>query len=246
MWPGWFFLVLYQVLDTGHVTLPWLFGAWSGAGALVGLYTFRAHWARSTPARCSPSGCAANGRSACGSRAVHARDPVDLHDLLPAPLRHLLAGIGEIKLSQLARAGDRAGGGLQSALIALAAKRFQRDTREAVRFLALGGVSGRRHGGLERRRYPTPVHAMTGVFGPKWPARPLVPYTGLGVTSAVSPGVPLRGCGRCAPPAITSGSRSWSSRPPVASWVGPSSWVPGARPEAGRRHGHYVVLAGGS
>ena len=42
------FLVAYVVLkEEGLTSLSWLFGAWSGAGALVGLWTLRAHFARS-------------------------------------------------------------------------------------------------------------------------------------------------------------------------------------------------------
>ncbi len=42
------FLVAYVVLkEEGLTSLSWLFGAWSGAGALVGLWTLRAHLARS-------------------------------------------------------------------------------------------------------------------------------------------------------------------------------------------------------
>ena len=65
-----------------------------------------------------------------------------------------IAGIGEIKLAQLALGPVTVmAAGLQSALIALAAERFQRvdPRRHAVARPGWPG-HGRRHGGLERRR----------------------------------------------------------------------------------------------
>ncbi len=79
--------------------------------------------------------------------------------------------------------------GVQSALIALAAKRFQLDTHRAVRFLLLGGIGAFAVTvAWTALVYGAPVHAMTTVFGPSWPAaRVIVPYAGLALaTSAVA------------------------------------------------------------
>ena len=65
------FLVAYVVLkEEGLTTLAWLFGAWSGAGALVGLWTLRAHFARSRRGELAAVlGRERAGRRACASPA---------------------------------------------------------------------------------------------------------------------------------------------------------------------------------
>jgi O-antigen/teichoic acid export membrane protein len=181
------FLVLYEVLrHTGHVTLPWLFGAWSGAGALVGLYTFRAHWARSRRrvllAFWVRSERAVGVRFA-GQFMLATSWTYMIFYLLVLVIS--IAGIGEIKLAQLALGPVTVmAAGLQSALIALAAERFQRVTRDAMRLLVLGGlIMAGATVVWSVAVYVTPVHAMTSVLGPTWPAaRPLVPFMGLSFT----------------------------------------------------------------
>ena len=64
------FLVAYVILKgEGLTTLAWLFGAWSGAGALVGLWTLRAHFRGRGEASSCGSGTTANEASACASPA---------------------------------------------------------------------------------------------------------------------------------------------------------------------------------
>ena len=137
------FLVAYVVLkQEGLTTLPWLFGAWSGAGALVGLWTLRAHLRGLGPAPpAALLGRERTGRRPALRRPVHARHVMDVLHLVPAALRAPAGSIGVFKLSQLALGPITVLlAGVQSALIALATKRFQVDTRKAVRFLLSAGV----------------------------------------------------------------------------------------------------------
>ena len=137
------FLAGYAILrHLGLTTLPWLFGAWSGAGALVGLWTTRAHLARSGRRRLlrfwDASERAVGVRFAGQFMLVTSWTSFITYLLLfVLPL----ASIGEFKLAQLALGPITVLlVGLQSALIALAAKRFQVDPRRAIRFLALGAA----------------------------------------------------------------------------------------------------------
>ena len=98
-----------------------------------------------------------------------------------------LASIGVFKLSQLALGPITVLlAGVQSALIALATKRFQLDTHKAVRFLLIAGVGSFAvtmvWTGIV---YGAPTHVMVSLFGRNWPrARAIVPYAGLAVAFA--------------------------------------------------------------
>ena len=98
-----------------------------------------------------------------------------------------LASIGVFKLSQLALGPITVLlAGVQSALIALATKRFLVDTRKAVRFLLIGGVGSFAltmvWTGLV---YGAPSHFMASLFGRNWmAARAILPYAGLAVAFA--------------------------------------------------------------
>jgi O-antigen/teichoic acid export membrane protein len=180
------FLVGYAALrHLGLVTLPWLFGAWSASGALVGLWTLRAHFTNTGRRRLlrfwdeSERGV---GLRFAGQFMLVTSWTYFISYLLLFVLS--LAAIGEFKLSQLALGPITVLlAGLQSALIALAAKRFQVDTRRAIRFLTLGAA-----GTVALTLawtivvYAAPLHTMTAVFGRNWPgARKIVPYAGLAV-----------------------------------------------------------------
>ena len=125
------FLVAYVVLrHAGLTTLPWLFGSWSGTGALVGLWTLRAHLTgagRRRMLRFWDESERGVGLRFAGQFLLVTSWTYFISYLLLFVLS--LASIGEFKLSQLAL-GPIAVllAGLQSALIALAAKRFQIDT----------------------------------------------------------------------------------------------------------------------
>ena len=137
------FLVAYVVLkQEGLTSLAWLFGAWSGAGALVGLWTLRAHFARTRRRQLlefwdrSERGV---GLRFAGQFMLVTSWTYFVSYLLLFVLP--LASIGVFKLSQLALGPITVLlAGVQSALIALATKRFQVDTHKAVRFLLIGGV----------------------------------------------------------------------------------------------------------
>jgi O-antigen/teichoic acid export membrane protein len=192
------FLVAYAVLrHAGLTTLPWVFGAWSGTGALVGLWTLRAHLARAGRRRLlgfwdeSERGV---GLRFAGQFMLATSSTYLISYLLLFVLP--LASIGEFKLSQLALGPITVLlVGLQSALIALAAKRFQVDTARALRFLALGAIGAF---GLTLAWTAlvcaVPVHTMTAVLGRSWPrARGIVPYAGLGVALSSVAGAAIAG-----------------------------------------------------
>ncbi len=180
------FLVAYVVLRrAGLTTLPWLFGAWSGAGALVGLWTVRAHLAGTRHRRLlrfwdeSERGV---GLRFAGQFMLVTSWTYFISYLLLFVLP--LASIGEFKLAQLALGPITVLlAGVQSALIALAATRFQSDTQQAIRFLLFGGLGACAVTlAWTALIYLAPGHVMHAAFGPKWPAaRVIIPFAGLAV-----------------------------------------------------------------
>ncbi|HEX4434822.1 MAG TPA: hypothetical protein VH012_08325 [Acidimicrobiales bacterium] len=180
------FLLAYVVLkEEGLTTLSWLFGAWSAAGALVGLWTLRAHFARTRRRQLlqfwdqSERGV---GLRFAGQFMLVTSWTYFVSYLLLFVLP--LSSIGVFKLSQLALGPITVLlAGVQSALIALATKRFQVDTHRALRFLLIGGVGSFAltmvWTGLI---YGAPLHVMASLFGRNWSAaRVIVPYAGLAV-----------------------------------------------------------------
>ena len=173
--------------DAGLTTLPWLFAAWTGTGALVGLWTLRVHLARSGRRRLlrfwDESERAVGVRFAGQFMLVTSWTYFITYLLLfvlPLP------AIGEFKLAQLALGPITVLlVGLQSALIALAAKRFQVDPARAVHFLTVGAAGAFAVTvAWTALVFETPVHVMTAVFGSNWPAaRVIVPYAGLALAT---------------------------------------------------------------
>jgi Na+-driven multidrug efflux pump len=159
-----------------------LFGAWCSAGALVGLTTTRSHLQR-------------GGRQLLdfwvkSERAVGIRfaGQFMLVTSWSYVIFYLLVfvisieAIGLFKLAQLALGPIAVmGAGIQAALIALVAKRFQVNKHKAVRFLLLAGVAIALVTLVWTAIvYFAPLHTMTTLLGPTWPrARALVPYSGL-------------------------------------------------------------------
>ncbi len=183
------FLLAYVVLEQeGLTTLAWLFGAWSGAGALVGLWTLRAHFARARQRQLlrfwdrSERGV---GLRFAGQFMLVTSWTYFVSYLLLFVLP--LASVGVFKLSQLALGPITVLlSGVQSALIALATKRFQADPHKAVRFLLWAGVGSfavtMAWTGLV---FGAPLHVMASLFGQNWTAaRVIVPYAGLAVAFA--------------------------------------------------------------
>jgi O-antigen/teichoic acid export membrane protein len=180
------FLVAFVVLrQVGLTSLAWLFGAWSGAGAFVGLWTLRSHAARSGQRellRFWDHSERDVGLRFAGQFMLVTSWTYFVSYLLLFVLP--LASIGVFKLAQLALGPITVLlAGVQSALIALAAKRFQIDTHTAVRFLVIGGIGSfvvtMVWTGVV---YGAPLHLMAGLFGANWAAaRGIVPYAGLAV-----------------------------------------------------------------
>jgi O-antigen/teichoic acid export membrane protein len=183
------FVVAYVVLkQEGLTSLAWLFGAWSGAGALVGLWTLRAHFARTRRRQLlefwdrSERGV---GLRFAGQFMLVTSWTYFVSYLLLFVLP--LSSIGVFKLAQLALGPITVLlAGVQSALIALATKRFQVDRHKAVRFLLIGGV-----GSFALTMVWTglvdgaPPHLMASLFGRNWmAARAILPYAGLAVAFA--------------------------------------------------------------
>ena len=183
------FLVAYVILKgEGLTTLAWLFGAWSGAGALVGLWTLRAHFARTGRGellRFWDNSERSVGLRFAGQFMLVTSWTYFVSYLLLVVLP--LASIGVFKLSQLALGPITVLlAGVQSALIALATKRFRVDARKALHFLLLGGVGSfavtMAWTGIV---YSAPLHVMSSLFGRNWAAaRLIVPYAGLAVAFA--------------------------------------------------------------
>jgi len=180
------FLVAYVLLrHAGLTSLAWLFGAWSGAGAVVGLWTLRAHMAadgRRRLLRLWDESERGVGLRFAGQFMLVTSWTYLISYLLLFVLS--LSAIGQFKLSQLALGPITVLlAGVQSALIALAARRFQVDTHKALRLLVLGGIGAFALTIVWTALvYAAPVHAMTTLFGRSWPAaRAIVPYAGLAV-----------------------------------------------------------------
>lgn len=178
------FIVAYVVLrHQGLVSLPYVYGAWSAAGAAVGLYTLWNHlprrayrqlvafWFRSER---SVGFRFAGQTLIAGSWAYSA---TYLFILLFS-----LSAIGEFKLAQVVFGpGAVLTQGIITAMVALAARYFRVDVRKALRFVLLGGLAN----AAVMIAWMVvlslaPVHTMTKVFGPAWPGTvSLVPLVGL-------------------------------------------------------------------
>jgi O-antigen/teichoic acid export membrane protein len=197
---AWLVLFLVGFVVTaraGLTTLPWLFGTWSVTGAAVGLWTLRAHLAAEDHRgllRFWGESERGVGLRFAGQFMLVTSWTYLISYLLLFVLS--LSAIGQFKLSQLALGPITVLlAGVQSALIVLAAKRFEVDTHKALRFLALGG------GGAFALTivwtalvYALPVHTMAAVFGRTWPsARAIVPYAGLAVAMSGAAGAATSG-----------------------------------------------------
>ncbi len=183
---SWLFLsvVGYFVLRHAHlVSLPWLFGAWSAAGAAVGVYTLWNHlgrhdlrqlirfWFRSERG----VGFRFAGQWLLVSSWTYAAIYIFIAIFS-------VAVIGQFKLAQVAFGPITVlTQGIVTSMVALAARYFQVDVRKALRFVLLAGTATATvmlsWGALV---YFIPVDAMTKALGPTWPAaHRMVPLMGL-------------------------------------------------------------------
>jgi hypothetical protein len=191
------FLAAYAGLRvTGLVSLPWLFGAWAGAGGLVGLSTLRSHisrgvrellrfWVRSEQAI---------ALRFAGQYMLVSSWAYFVFYLLVFVIS--IQAVGTIKLAQLALGPIPVMSiGMQSALISLASKKFRIDTRRALMFLAaIAALTSIATIMWIALVYFAPLHLMTSALGSTWPrARGVVPYIGLGFLVAVLSGAATAG-----------------------------------------------------
>ena len=178
------FLALYAVLrHQHHVSLPWVFGCWCATGAAVGLYALRNHlhlhdfrnqvkfWFRSERS--------VGLRFAGQSLLVGSWSYLSIYLFV---LIFSVTVIGQFKLATVAMGPITVmSQGVWTALVALAARYFQVDVGKAIRFVLLSGA------GLALVMllwtvgiYAAPVHTMTKLLGPAWPAaRNLLPLMGV-------------------------------------------------------------------
>jgi O-antigen/teichoic acid export membrane protein len=198
---GWLvlFIVAYEVLrHQGLVSLPWVWAAYCGTGAAVGLYAVRNHlsprhmarqiafWFRSERA----VGLRFAGQWMLASSWAYVA--IYLFVLIFS-----VAVIGQFKLAQVAFGPVTVlSQGIVTGMVAMAARHFQVDQRKTLRFVMLGGLATAVVMlAWAAAVYFFPVHAMTKALGPAWPAaRRLVPLMGLafalnGVASAAVAGL---------------------------------------------------------
>jgi O-antigen/teichoic acid export membrane protein len=186
---AWLILFVYVYVieyKTGHTGLPWLVGAWTGSGALVGLWTVPTHF----PFR-GKRGLLRFWFESESSIGWRFSGQFLLNQSWAYAILYLLAfvlsvgAIGIFRLSQLAMGPvSVASVGLQSAMISMAAKKFAVNPGRTLRliFLVATGTAVVTAGWM-LLVYFAPVHDVRTVLGPTWPkARGIFLYIGLGVT----------------------------------------------------------------
>jgi O-antigen/teichoic acid export membrane protein len=194
------FVAAFVVLRANElVSLPWLFGAWTGAGAVVGIATLPAHlrarsglqllrfWVRTE----FSIGIRFAGQFLVGTSWAY-------FILYLLVFFISIDGIGLIKIAQLAL-GPMVVlfSGVQSALVSIISKKWHEDQHGATRFLQLAGVAMTiTMVGWTIVIYLLPANLVADVLGRTWPqAREFVLWLGfaaaLGSVSAVA-GVGLR------------------------------------------------------
>lgn len=176
----------------GLTSLPWLFGTWTVAGAVVGAATARRHVARGWGAlvRSWWTHERTVGTHFAGQFLVSSMSSYVVFYLL-ALFVISVATVGIIKLALLALGPATVmTAGLQIGLIGLAATRLRDGTGSALRFLAVAGAGMGAAIVLSAAIvYLAPVGALRSVLGTTWPqARPLIPVGGLAVAAAAVAG----------------------------------------------------------
>lgn len=182
-WLGIFCLFYVGLRAYGFVSMTWLFAAWTVSGAAVGLVTMYFHLSGDVR---SLVGFWQRSERSLGLRFAGQFLVSSVSNYLVFYLLVLfvisIAQVGTIKLALLAVGPVTVmSAGVQSGVIALAAKRFRLDGDGAMRFLAMAGAAMAVVAGLwSLALYLAPVHTLTRLFGPTWPqARGLLPFGGL-------------------------------------------------------------------
>lgn len=192
------FLVAFVALRAmSLMQMPWLFDAWAASGAVVGLSTLRSHLGRGVRRQARFW-----FRSEMGVGVRFALQfmvsSMSLYWIFYLLLLVVSLGtVGRIKLALLALAPVTVlAGGVQSALVPLAGRRFRQSRAWAMRLLVLTSA------GVALLTvmwtavvYAIPAHVAGDVFGRTWPsARGLLPLAGLafalaGVATVASSGL---------------------------------------------------------
>jgi hypothetical protein len=183
---AWLFLsvVGYFVLRHAHlVSLPWLFGSWSAAGAAVGVYTLWNHLGRRNLGELIrfwfKSERGVGFRFAGQWLLVSSWTYAAIYIFIAI---FSVAVIGQFKLAQVAFGPITVlTQGIVTSMVALAARFFRVDVGKALRFVLLAGAATATvmlsWGALI---YFIPVDTMTKALGPTWPAaHRMVPLMGL-------------------------------------------------------------------
>ena len=192
------FIAAYVGLrHTGHVSMPWIFAAWSVTGAAVGLYTMWNHLSLRHPVEMVKFWF--RSEHSVGLRFAGQWVLVSSWTYVAIYLFTLifsLAVIGQFKLAQLAFGPMTVlTQGVATAMVALAARYFQIDVRRALRFVLLGIIGASAITVVWTVLvYIVPVHTFTKTLGPTWPvARTLVPLMGLAVVISSASSVVVAG-----------------------------------------------------
>ncbi|HWF14972.1 MAG TPA: hypothetical protein VG244_02205 [Acidimicrobiales bacterium] len=178
------FIAVYVVLrHQGHLSLAWVYGAWSATGAAVGLYAAVSHvtvrnwrqlvtfWFRSERS--------VGFRFAGQWLLVSSWAYVAIYLFV---LIFSVAVIGQFKLAQVALGPITImSQGIATGLVAVAARYFRADVRKALRFVLLGGLATAAVMLLWTLAiYVVPVHSLTKALGTAWPAaHRMLPLMGL-------------------------------------------------------------------
>jgi O-antigen/teichoic acid export membrane protein len=178
------FLAVYAVLrHQHHVTLPWVFGAWSTTGAAVGLYAVANHLSvRNLKKQITfwfQSERAVGLRFAGQWLLVSSWAYVAIYLFV---LIFSVAVIGQFKLAQVAFGLITVlSQGIVTGLVAVAARYFRVDVGKALRFVLLAGLATAAVMLVWTVAiYFAPVHSLTKALGTAWPAaRRMVPLMGL-------------------------------------------------------------------
>jgi O-antigen/teichoic acid export membrane protein len=166
----------------GLQSLPWLFGAWTGAGALVGLWTAPTFISVRNGAEALRFWIASEwsvGVRFAGQFLVGTFGTYGVFYLLIFVLS--IEAIGLIKVTQLALAPIVVlFTGVQSALVSIISRKMQENRQQAVRFLNAGAVLMTLAMALWTVAvYVAPVKALSGLFGHSWvQARPYMLWIG--------------------------------------------------------------------
>lgn len=197
---AWLFLFIAAYVGlrhSGHVSMPWIFGAWSVTGAAVGVYTLWNHLSLRHPVQMVRFWF--RSEKSVGLRFAGQWLLVSSWTYVAIYLFTLifsLAVIGQFKLAQLAFGPMTVlTTGVATAMVALAARYFQIDVRRALRFVLLGIIGSSAITVVWTILvYVVPVHTFTKTLGPTWPiARTLVPLMGLAVVISSASSVVVAG-----------------------------------------------------